>query len=52
MKVWWVLSVILITLTLAVFIIAGSVPFVFQAVSVVCVALWVIALLYFIVRRW
>jgi hypothetical protein len=47
-----VLSVILITLTLAMSILAGSLPFVFQTVSVVCVALWVIALLYFIVRRW
>ena len=46
------LSVILIMLTLAVFILGGSVPFVFQAVSVVCVVLWVIALLYFVVRRW
>ena len=46
------LSVILITLTLAVFILAKSMPFALQAVSVVCIALWVIALLYFVIRRW
>ena len=50
MKVWWVLSVILVTLVLAV--LARSMPFVVQAVSVVCVALWMIALLHVVVRRW
>ena len=52
MKVWWVLSVILVTLVLAVLALARSMPFVVQAVSVVCVALWMIALLHFVVRRW
>jgi hypothetical protein len=53
MKVWWVLSVILVTLMLVLLLLAwiGSMPFVLQALWVVCVALWVIALLYFVVRR-
>jgi uncharacterized protein (DUF486 family) len=53
MKVWWVLSVILVMLMLVLLVFAwiGSLPFVLQVLSVVCVALWVIALLYFVVRR-
>ena len=46
------LSVILITLMLAVLVLAGSVPLVLRAVSVVFVSLWAIALIYFVVRRW
>ncbi len=46
------LSVILVTLMLVVLVLASSMPFVLQALSVVCVALWVIALVYFVVRRW
>ena len=44
---------ILVTLMLVLLVLAwiGSMPFVLQALSVVCVALWVIALLYFVVRR-
>ena len=54
MKVWWALSVILVMLMLVLLVFAwiGSMPFVLQAASVVCVALWMIALLYFVVRRW
>ena len=52
MKVWWVLSVILMTLMLAVLVLATSMPYDVQALSVVCVALWGIGLLYFVVRRW
>ena len=47
------LSVILVTLMLAVLVPSSrSMPFVLQAASVLFVALWTIALLYFIVRRW
>jgi hypothetical protein len=53
MKVWWVLSVILVTLMLVMLVLAASsMPFVLRAVSVVFVALWMIALVYFVVRRW
>jgi uncharacterized membrane protein len=52
MKVWWVLSVILVGLLLAVLVLARFLPFVLQAVLVVLVALWMIGLLYFVVRRW
>ena len=52
MRAWWVLSVILVALMLAVLVLARSMPFVLRAASVVFVALWTIALLYFIVRRW
>ena len=54
MKVWWVLSVILVMLMLAGVVLAwtGSMPFMLQALSVVFLALWVIGLLYFVVRRW
>ena len=52
MKVWWVLSAMLVTLMLAVLVLAGSMPFVLQVLSVVFVPLWMIALLYFVVRRW
>ena len=52
MKVWWVLSVILITLMLAVLVLVGSMPFVLQAVLVVFVSLWMVALIYFVARRW
>ncbi len=37
MRVWWVLSVILITLMLAVLVLAMSLPLVLQMVSVVFV---------------
>jgi hypothetical protein len=52
MKVWWVLSVTLVTLMVAGLALAWSLPFVLQAVSVVFVALWAIGLIYFVVRRW
>jgi hypothetical protein len=54
MKVWWVLSVILVTLMLALLVLAwaGSMPFALQAVSVVVVALWAIALIYSLFGRW
>jgi uncharacterized protein (DUF486 family) len=54
MKVWWVLSVILVTLMLVLLVLAwiGSMPFVLQALWVVFLALWVIAFLYFVLRRW
>ena len=52
MKVWWVLSVILITLILAMLVLAGSMPLALQVLSVVFVALWMIALVYFVARRW
>ena len=47
------LSVILVMLMLVLLVFAwiGSLPFVLQVLSVICVALWVIALLYFVVRR-
>ncbi len=50
MKVWWVLSVILPTLMFAVLVLAGSMPFVLRAVSMVFVALWILALVYFVAR--
>ena len=52
--VWWVLSLILVGLLLALMVLVwiGSRPFALQAVSVVLVALWRIALVYFVVRRW
>ena len=43
---------ILIALMLAVLVLVGSMPFVLQAVSMVFVALWMIALVYFVARRW
>jgi hypothetical protein len=52
MKLWWVLSVILITLMLAVLVLARSMPFVLRAISMVSLVLWAIALIYFVVRRW
>jgi hypothetical protein len=53
MKVWWVLSVILVTLILVMLVVGSmSMPFVLRASSVVFVALWMIALVYFVVRRW
>ncbi len=53
MKVWWVLSVILVTLMLVMLVVGTrSMPFVLRAGSVVFVALWMIALVYFVVRRW
>ena len=42
----------LITLMLAVLVLATSMPFAVEALSVVCVTLWAIGLLYFVVRRW
>ena len=42
---------ILVTLMLAVLVLARSMPFVLQALLVVFVALWGIGLLYFGVRR-
>jgi hypothetical protein len=53
MKVWWVLSVILITLMLVMLVLATrSMPFGFRVGSAVFLVLWMIALLYFVVRRW
>ncbi len=52
MKVWWVLSVILVTLMLAVLILAGAMPLALRAVSAVSVVLWMTALVYFVVGRW
>ena len=54
MKAWWVLSVILVMLMLVLLVLAwiGAMPFVLQALSVVFLALWMIALLYFVVRCW
>ena len=60
MKVWWVLSVILVGLMLAIAAlswpgVAGfsrSMTLVLQALSVVFVGLLAIALVYFVVRRW
>ncbi len=43
---------VLVTLMLAVLVLARSLPFALQVLSVVCVALWGIGLLYFGVRRW
>ena len=53
MKVWWVLSVVLVTLMLVQLVLAwtGSMPFALQAVSVVVLALWAIALIYFVLGR-
>jgi hypothetical protein len=53
MRVWWVLTVILVTLMLAVLVLAwtNSMPFALQAVSVVLVAAWAIALIYFAFGR-
>ena len=60
MKVWWVLSVILVTLMLVILVLAwldaarlaSSMTSALQAVSVVFAALLMIALVYFVVRRW
>jgi hypothetical protein len=53
MKVWWVLSLILVTLMLVMLVLATrSMPFVLRVVLMVFVALWVIALVYFVVKRW
>jgi hypothetical protein len=52
MKVWWVLSVILVGLMLVVLVLARSMPFAPHALSVVFLALWMMALVYFVVRRW
>ena len=46
------LSVILIALMLAVLVLAVSMPLVLQAVSVAFMVLWMIALIYFVARRW
>jgi hypothetical protein len=53
MKVWWVLSVIPVTLMLGLLVLAwtGSMPFALQAVSVVLVPLWAIVLIYFVFER-
>ena len=50
MKVWWLLSVILVTLMLVLLVLAWtqSMPSALHAVSVVLVALWAIALIYFV----
>jgi hypothetical protein len=52
MKVWWVLSVTLITLMLMLLVLAWtrSMPFASQAASVVLLALWTIALIYLVFR--
>jgi hypothetical protein len=39
----------LVTLMLVVLVLASSMPFVLQALCMVCVALWVRALVYFVV---
>ncbi len=50
---WWVLSLILVTLMLVMLAMAArSIPFVLRVVSMVFVAFWVIALVYFVVKRW
>ena len=46
------LSVILIALMLAVLVLARSMPFVLRAISMVFLVLWMIALVYFVARRW
>ena len=50
MKVWWLLSVLLVTLMLVLLVLAWtqSMPSALHAVSVVLVALWAIALIYFV----
>jgi hypothetical protein len=50
MKVWWVLSVILVTLMLGLLVLAWtrSMPFVLQLVLVVLVPLWATVLIYFV----
>ena len=45
-------SVILVTLMLVMLVLARSMPFAPHALSVLFVLLWMIALLYFVVRRW
>jgi hypothetical protein len=53
MKGWWVLSVVLVTLTLVLLVLAWieAMPFALQAVSVVLAALGAIALIYFMLGR-
>jgi hypothetical protein len=53
MKVWWVLSVILVMLMLGLLVLAWtrSMPFALQAISVVLVPLWAIVLIYFVFGR-
>jgi hypothetical protein len=53
MKVWWVLSVILVTLMLVLLVLAWtrSMPFAVQAFSVVLVPLWAIVLIYIVFGR-
>jgi hypothetical protein len=53
MKVWWVLSVILVTLMLGLLVFAwtGSTPSPLHAISVVLVPLWAIVLIYFVFGR-
>ena len=46
------LSVILVTLMLAMLVLGVSMPFVLRALSVVFMVLWMIALVYFVFRCW
>jgi hypothetical protein len=60
MRAWWVISVILVGLMLAIVALAWpaaaglsrSMTFVLQVVSVIFVGLLTIALVYFVLRRW
>ena len=52
MKAWWLLSVVLVALMLAVLILGGDMPLALRAVSAVSGALWTTALVYFVVGRW
>ena len=51
MKVWWLLSVALVALMLAVLILGGDMPLALRTVSAVSVALWATALVYFVAGR-
>jgi hypothetical protein len=53
MKGWWVLSVVLVTLTLVLLVLAWieAMPFALQVVSVVLAALGALALIYFMLGR-
>ena len=48
-KAWWLLSMVLVALMLAVLILGGDMPLALRAVSG---ALWTMALVYFVVGRW
>ncbi len=52
MKAWWLLSVALVALMLAVLILGGDMPLALRAGLAALLALWTTALVYFVVGRW